>query len=329
MVIVNFSFARWLSGCMVGLTLLALSPAVWALEFPYNALRWVSHAPAGGGIDAMIRVVATGMSEALGQHVAVENHPGAGGLQAAGIVNKAASDGHTWLAADNGLLVLNSALYKSLPYDKGSFAPVGLIARAPLILVASPQAGFKSAKDMIEAAKANPRKLNYASGGLGSASLLAMELLTKRAGLQIVRVPFGSDMAALNDVVAGQVMLTMIDLPSALPHLRTGKLQALAVLTPRRLLNLQEVPTLADLGYADMNVYTWQGLAVHAKTAPDILAKISKALQTVMAQPPLRKRLGDAGWELLGHDPSFAQAYIGVETNAWHRLIKETPISSD
>jgi tripartite-type tricarboxylate transporter receptor subunit TctC len=314
---------------LIALLGLNLCSSAWAIDFPYNALRWVTHSAPGGGQDAMVRAVSAAMGESLGKQVVVENQLGAGGLQAASLVLKAGNDGHTWLAADNGLLVLNAALYKSLPYDKGSFNTLGLIARAPLVLVASPQAGLKSAKDMLDAAKADPKKLNYASIGTGSSAQLAIDLLSKRAGVQFVRVPLGNDVAAVNDAVSGQVSFTVADLPSVLPHLRSGKLQALAMFTPRRIAALPDVPTFAELGLPDLNVYLWQGLAVHAKTEPDALAKISKALQTAMAAPSLRKRLSDSGWELLGNDAGFANAFIGAEIATWHRLIKQAGLRAD
>jgi tripartite-type tricarboxylate transporter receptor subunit TctC len=144
-----------------------------------------------------------------------------------------------------------------------------------------------------------------------------------------VRVPLGNDVAALNDVMAGQVGFTVADLPSALPLVRAGKLQALAVFTPRRIAGLPDAPSMAELGWPDLNVYLWQGLALHAKTAPDIQAKISKALQAATAQASIRKRLSDAGWELLASDTGFAQAYTGAETASWHKLIKEVGLKAD
>jgi tripartite-type tricarboxylate transporter receptor subunit TctC len=314
---------------ILALAALLAQPAAWALDFPYNALRWITPSAAGGGSDLMIRTLAASMSESLGQHVAVENHPGAGGQQAASMALRAASDGHTWLAADNGVLVFHAALYKSLPYDRSSLAPLGLTARAPLVLLTSPQAGFKSAKDLLDKSKAEPGKINYASIGMGSSAQLAVDLLAKRAGVQWVRVPLGNDVAALNDVMAGQVGFTVADLPSALPLVRAGKLQALAVFTPRRIAGLPDAPSMAELGWPDLNVYLWQGLALHAKTAPDIQAKISKALQAATAQASIRKRLSDAGWELLASDTGFAQAYTGAETASWHKLIKEVGLKAD
>ena len=309
---------------------LSLCASAWAaLDFPYNPLRWVTHSAPGGGSDVMVRAIAAAMGESLGKQVVVENQLGAGGLQAASLVIKGGNDGHTWLAADNGTLVFNAALYKSLPYDKSSFATLGLIARAPLVLVASPQAGIKSAKEMLDTARANPNKLNYASIGTGSSAQLAIDLLKKRAGVQFVRVPLGNDVAAVNDAVAGQVSFTVMDLPSALSHLRSGKLQALAVFSPKRISALPDVPSFAELGLPDLNVYLWQGLAVPTKTEADAQAKVSKALQTVMALPSLRKRLSDAGWELLANDGGFASAYIGAEIATWHRLIKEAGIKAD
>ena len=313
----------------VALLALLLQPTAWALDFPYNALRWVTHSAAGGSTDAMVRAVATAMGESLGKQVVVENQLGAGGVSAASLVLKSGNDGHTWLVADNGILVLNAALYKSLPYDRSSFNTLGLMARAPLVLVTSPQAGLRSAKDLLDNAKANPNKLNYASIGTGSAAQLAMDLLSKRAGLQFARVPLGNDVAAVNDVVAGQVAFTVTDLPSALPHLRSGKLQALAVFTPRRIAALPDAPSFAELGLPDLSVYLWQGLAVPAKAEPDAQAKVGKALQTTIAIPSLRKRLTDAGWELLANDSGFAQAYLSAELTTWHRIIKEAGLKAD
>ena len=277
----------------------------------------------------MVRTLATAMSEKIGKQVVVENQLGGGGLQAASAALKAGNDGHTWLAADNGILIFNSALYKSLPYDKSSFSTIGMTVRAPLVLVVSPQGGFKSAKELLDSAKANPGKINYASIGVGTPSQLATDLLAKRAGLQWVRVPLGNDVAALNDVMAGQVGFTVADLPSALPHIRAGKLLALAVFTPKRIAGLPDAPTLAELGQPDLNVYLWHSLAIHSKTAPDVQATISKAFAAATAQPSVRKRLADAGWELLATDNGFAQAYVGTELTAWHRLIKEAGLRAD
>lgn len=316
-------------GLLAGLLSLCLSASAWALEFPYNALRWMTHSAPGGGTDVMLRALATALTEKIGKQVVVENQLGGGGLQAAGVVLKAGNDGHTWLAADNGILVFNSALYKSLPYEKTSFSAIGMTVRAPLVLVSASQGGFKSAKEMLDSAKANPGKINYASIGQGTPSQLATDLLAKRAGLQFIRVPLGNDVAALNDVVAGQVGFTVADLPSAMPLLRAGKLQALAVFTPRRIAALPDAPTFAELGLPDLNVYLWHSLAVSSTTPPNIQATISKAFVAATAQPNVRKRLTDAGWELLANETGFAQAYVAAEFTAWHRLIKEAGLKAD
>jgi tripartite-type tricarboxylate transporter receptor subunit TctC len=314
---------RLLMACVA----LSLCSSAWALEFPYNALRWMTHSAAGGGADTMVRTLAAAVSEKIGKQVVVENQLGGGGLPAASAVLKAGDDGHTWLAADNGILVFNSALYKSLPYEKTSFITLGMTARAPLVLVVSPQGGFKSAKELLDSAKAN--KISYASIGNGTPSQLATDLLAKRSGLQFVRVPLGNDVAALNDVMAGQVGFTVADLPSALPHLRAGKLQALGVFTPRRITALPDVPTFAELGQPDLSIYLWHSLAVHSKTPPNVQATISKAFVAATAQPSVRKRLTDAGWELLANESGFAQAYLSAEQTTWHRLIKEAGLKAD
>lgn len=325
----QFGFGRRVAASVALATLCGLSTGAMALEFPYNALRWVTASAAGGSSDQLVRALAGAMGESLGKSVIVENILGPGGQQAAANLLKAGPDGHTWLAADNGVLIFNPALHKSIAYDRAALAPVGLIARAPLLVVTSAQSGIKTAKDWLEQAKAEPRKFNYASIGSGSPSQLAIDLLAKRAGLQFVRVPFGSDLAAVNDVASGQVSFAVVDLPAALPLMRSGKLVALASFTARRVPGLPEVPSMAELGQPELNVYLWQGLAVHAKTPPDVQAKISKALQAASNQASLRKRLSDAGWEMLASDGGFLSAYLGAETATWQRTIKEAGLKVD
>jgi tripartite-type tricarboxylate transporter receptor subunit TctC len=300
-----------------------------AQTYPTKPVRWVTGVAAGGGSDAMLRQVSAQLTIQLGQPVSVDNRPSAGSLNAASEVAKAAGDGYTLLAADNGLLVLNSALYKKLPYDANSFAPVGVMVRTPLMLVASPLAGYKNAKEMLDAVKANPGKIAYASPGTGSPFHLAMEMLRSRAGLQIIRVPFGSDTGALKDVLAGQVAMTVIDLPSALPHIKAGKLQVLATFAAKRQALSPDAPTMSELGFKELEAYLWQSLVVPAATPKEVQAKLMQAMQSALAQPNLRKSLSETGWEILASDANLMNAFIAADTRVWHRLIKEAGISAD
>jgi tripartite-type tricarboxylate transporter receptor subunit TctC len=306
-----------------------ISLAAQAQTYPTKPVRWVTGVAAGGGSDAMLRLVSAQLTIQLGQAVNVDNRPSAGSLNAAGEVAKAIGDGYTLLAADNGVMVFNPAVYKKLPYETSNFAPIGVMVRAPLMLVASPTAGYKNAKDMLDAVKANPGKIAYASPGTGSPFHLAMEMLKSRAGIQLIRVPFGSDTAALKDVLAGSVALTVIDLPSALPYIKAGKLQALATFSSKRQALAPDAPTMNELGLIDLEAYLWQSLVLPATAPQEVKAKLTQAMQSALSQASLRKALQAIGWEILASDANLMNAYIAADTRVWHRLIKEAGISAD
>jgi tripartite-type tricarboxylate transporter receptor subunit TctC len=226
-------------------------------------------------------------------------------------------------------MVYNAALYKKLPYDASALAPLGVMARAPLMLVTHPGAGFKHVRDMLDKAKTAQPKIAYASPSVGSPFHVAMETFRKRAEVPFVRVPFGSDAAALKDVVAGQVDLAVIDLPSALPHIKSGKLQVLATFANRRLNAAPDAPSVSELGYKDLEAYIWQSLVVPAATPKDVQTRLSNAMQSAMGQNAVRKNLSDNGWEILSSDAGLMSAFIAVDVRIWHKNIKEAGIFAD
>lgn len=297
--------------------------------YPSKNLRVLVSASASGGTDAFVRAVGTQLGVQLKQGVTVENKPASGSQMAAIETAKAPADGYTLLAADNGTLVMNPAVYKKLPYDVAGFAPISVMARAPLVLVASKDSGYKTAKEMMDDAKANPAKLGYASPGTGSPYHLAMEMFKVKSGLTIARVPFGGDVAALKDVLAGSLALTVTDLPSALPHLRAGKLQALGVFSSRKLAALPDVPTMAELGLRDTDAYLWQALMVGVSTPQEVQTKLSQSIVAALGNAALKKNLQDAGWEILASDAGLMGALIATDSIVWHRFIKEAKISID
>ncbi len=277
----------------------------------------------------MVRQVSAQMASALGQPVNVENKPSAGSLTSFSEGKTAPADGYTLLAVDNGALVFNPAIYKKLPYDPAAFASIGVMARTPLLLVTHPGTGFKHVRDMLEKAKTPPNKIAYASPGTGSPFHVAMEALKNKAGAPFVRVPFGNDAAALKDVLAGQVDLTVIDLPSALPHIRSGKLQVLATFASRRASVAPDAPAISELGFKDLEVYLWQSLLVSAATPKEVQSRLSQAMQAAMAQGAVRKNLTDNGWEILASDAALMTALIAADNRTWHKVIKEAGISVD
>lgn len=297
-------------------------------NFPNKPIKWVVGYPAGGGTDFLARSIAAQMSTQMGQPVLIDNRPGAGAIIGADITAKSPADGYTVFTADNGVLVYNPALYKKLPYDPlKDFAPIGLMARAPLLIVAAPSAGIKDAKELLDYLKKNPGKLSYATPGNGSPHHLAMELFKSRSGLSVVHVPYRGAAPAVQDVMGGQVPLMMIDTSSGMAHIKAGKLVPLAILSAARIPQLPDVPTLAEFGYKDVEAYAWQGLVVPAHTPKDVQLKLNADMQAALNNPAVRKKLFDAAWEPVPSDAAAMAAYTAAETRIWHKLIKDQGIS--
>jgi len=318
------------------LTLAALAAGVAAAPlraqsgYPSRPVRWIVPYPAGGGSDFLARTVGAQLEKQTGQPFVIENRPGAATMIGAEAAAKAAPDGTTVLTADNGTLVFNPALYRKVPYDVArDFAPVGLMARFPLILVANPATGYRSATDLVAAAKAQPGKLAYASVGAGSPHNLAMELVKQRTGTFIVHVPYRGAAPAVQDVLGNQVPVMVIDTAVGLPHIRSGKLVALGVLSKQRLAALPDVPTVAEQGLGDIEVAAWQGMVVPAATPREIVLRLNAELVKALDTPEVRRKLQDFGLEPTPGTPEQMAAYIRSETERWHALIKARGLTLD
>ncbi len=297
--------------------------------WPAKPIRWVVAYPAGGGSDFLARQLAPVLGKALGQTLVIDNRPGAGGIIGTDNAAKSPPDGYTLLTGDNGAMVFNSALYKKLPYSPADFAPVGFMARFPLLLVVNPGAGFASAKQWLEAVKARPGKYSYASPGIGSPHHLAMELLKDRTHSYIVHVPYRGTAFSTQDLIAGVVPMGILDTAAALPHLRAGKLKALAVLAPRRIAALPEVPSFEELGVSGVDVSAWQGLFVPKGTPEPIVARLGAELAKALGQPELKGRLEDFGLEVAPGDAASLARFIQAETQKWHALIHSRGITAE
>ena len=301
-----------------------------AQAYPAKPVRWIVPYPAGGGSDFLARTLAAQLEKQLGQPFVVENRPGAATMIGAEAVARAAADGYTVLTADNGTLVFNTALYRKVPYDPArDFAPVGLMARFPLILVAHPATGYRTAADLIAAAKREPGRLSYASVGAGSPHHLAMELIKDRTGAFIVHIPYRGAAPAVQDVLGNQLPVMVIDTAVGLPHLRAGKLVPLGVLSRQRLAALPAVPTLEEQGIGDTEVYAWQGMVVPAATPGDIVGRLATELQRAIATPDVARRLQEFGLEPISGTPEQMAAYVKSETSRWHALIAARGLKLD
>lgn len=323
------SLRRWCTTLAAGLLALA-APLTQADTYPSKPLRWIVGYPAGGGSDVLARAIGNQLSAQLGQPVLIDNRPGAASNIGADLAAKSAGDGYTVFTADNGVLIYNPVLYKKLSYDAArDLSGVGLMARAHLLIVAAPTADIKNASQLLSTLKTHPGRYNYASPGNGSPHHLAMELFKSRTGLFVVHVPYRGAAPALQDVMGGQVPLMMVDSSSAIGPIKAGKLIPLVVMSGKRMAQLPDVPTLAELGYKDAEAYAWQSLVVPASTPKDLQARLGSELHKALANPEVRKKMADIAWDPIPADAAQMAAYVASESKLWHKLIKERGITLD
>ena len=303
--------------------------AARAQAWPNKPLRWVVAYPAGGGSDFLARQLAPQLGKQLGQTIVIDNRPGAAGMIGTDNAAKSPPDGYTLLTGDNGAMVFHTAMYKKVPYDPQDFAPVGFMARFPLILAVNPSAGFTSARQLIDEVKKSPGKYSYASPGIGSPHHLAMELLKDRAGLFVVHVPYRGTAMAVQDVIGGQVPMMVLDTAAGLPQINAGKVKALAVMSKKRLPSLPDVPTLDEIGVKDFEVGAWQGLFVPKGTPTDIVARLSTEMNKAITTPEVKARLEEFGLEVAPTDGPALASFVKQETAFWHGLIKQRHLSAE
>lgn len=319
-----------------GLSLLLLGGLMGSLSFAQASASWpnkpvtlVVTYPPGGGADAMARLLAPKMSEALGQSVVVENKPGAGGQIGAAAVAKAAPDGYT-LMLDASSFAVNPSLYPKLPYEPmKAFKPVGVVALFPNVVLVNANFSAQSVPDLISTAKKSKDAVSYASSGNGSAQHLAGALFESATGADMVHVPYKGGGPALNDVIGGQVPLFFGNLASTLQHVQSGKLRALAVTSAKRSPILPGVPTLSEAGVKGAEIYEWNAVFVPAATPAAVVGKIASAFQYALDSAEVKQRIAQLGGEIQRTTPEQAQAFIEQQVSLWGRVIKERRISAD
>jgi tripartite-type tricarboxylate transporter receptor subunit TctC len=308
----------------------ALAPSfAQAQTWPAKPIRWVVAYPAGGGSDFLARQLAPQLGKQLGQTLVIDNRPGAAGIIGTDNAAKSPPDGYTIVTGDNGAMVFHEAMYKKIPYAPGDLAPVGFMARFPLIIAVNPAAGFSDGKQWLDALKKNPGKFSYASPGIGSPHHLAMELLKSRTQTFVVHVPYRGTALAVQDVIAGQVPMMVLDTAAGLPQIRAGKVKALAVMSKKRIAALPDVPTLDELGVKDFEVTAWQGLFVPKGAPADIVGRLTSEMNKAIGTPEVKAKLEDFGLEVLPGDGPALASFIQKETAFWHALIKERKLSAE
>ena len=315
------------SGLFVLVTLIVA--AAHAQSWPSKPITLVVTYPAGGGADAMARLIAPKLGDALGQPVIIENKPGASGQIGASAVAKAAPDGYT-LMLDASSFAVNPALFAKLPYDSDkAFKPIGVIALFPNVLLVNPNVAATSVKELVVLAKAKKNAISYASSGNGSAQHLAGAMFESAAAVDMLHVPYKGGAPALNDVIGGQVPVFFGNLASTLQHIQAGKLKPLAVTSAKRTAILPNVPTMAEAGVSGYEVYEWNALFAPTGTPDAIVAKLAAALQKTLDLPDIKARIAQLGGEIQTAKPDAAQQFVRQQTALWARLVKERGISLD
>lgn len=301
--------------------------------FPDRPLRIVVPFTPGGSSDVLARAIATELGRSLGQAIVIENVPGAGGSLGADRVAKSPADGYTLLMGHIGTLAVNPALYPKLGYDPvRSFAPVAWVARVPNILVVHPSVPAKDLREFIALAKAQPGKLAYGSGGNGSAAHTTMEYLKLQAGISLLHIPYRGTAPSVTDLLAGQVQALFTGVPALLPHIRAGKMRALAVSSPRRLAVLPEVPTVAESGVPGTKGFEadqWYGIVAPAGTPAEIVARLNQDINKALASQEVRQRLASEGAEPTPATPQAFGELIAREIPRWDKVVKSARIHLD
>ncbi len=318
------------SAFLAGLTLTLASGAALAQAYPSKPIRWVVPYPAGGGSDFLARTIGQQLSTQIGQSVVVENKPGGNTAIAASDVARAPADGYTMLSADNGTMTFNTALYSKLTYNPDKdLTPVTLMGRFPMILVVGPGSDAKDAKDFIAKAKAAPGKISYGSAGAGSPHHLAMELLKTRTGLHMVHIPYRGAAPALGDLAGGQIPVMMVDMAAGAGFIKSGKIRPLAVANDKRLPQLPDVPTFAELGMKGVEAAALVGLVAPAALPADVKATLQKQVAAAIEQPAIKQKLIEFGVEPVGSSSQVYADLLKSENARWHKLIKDLKITLD
>jgi len=317
-----------LSRRSLGAALLAL-PA-WARAQSVRPLRIVVPFTPGGSTDILARALAPRLAQALGQTVVVDNRPGAGGSLGAAEAAKADPDGQTLLMGHIGTLGVNPSMYPRLPYDPlRSFVPVAYVARVPNVLVVGAASPWRSLADLLAAARARPGRLTYSSGGNGSAAHITFEYLKLRARVFMLHIPYRGTAPSVTDVLAGQVDCTFTGAPAVIPHVRSGRLRALAVSSPQRLPQLPDVPTVAESGYAGFEADQWYGLVAPAGTPAAVVSRLNAEVNKALALPEVAQQLAVEGAVPAPSTPQAFGDLIRREIPRWAEVVRAGNVRPD
>jgi tripartite-type tricarboxylate transporter receptor subunit TctC len=297
----------------------------WAQDYPNKIVRWVVVDQPGSNADTLARIIAEGLTEVFGKQVIVDNRPGAAGNIGTEFAARAAPDGYTVVEIPTTQTV-NVTLYSKMPYDLvRDFAPITNLAASPNVVVVPASSPIKSISDLVKFAKAKPGAMNFSSAGTGSCTFLAGEIFKRQAGVEMQHVPYKGGGDALTAVISGEVQVYFAPIPVALPHIRSGKLRALAVTSEKPFPSIPEYPTIADAGLPGYQFNCWYGLLVPAGTPPQVIATLHRGLVAVLNKPDVRKRLVDIGFLPVGDRPEEFAAFIKSQIEVNREIVRGLP----
>ena len=309
---------------------LALAGAVHAADpYPSKPIRMLVGFPPGGAVDVVARTLGQALAADLGQPIIVENKPGASTNIAVKSLIDSPADGYTLMLTANSL-ASNMALFNPPPFDaEKDVAPVALVGRVPVVIAANASSEYTSLAKLVEAAKAKPGTINYASPGNGSTPHLAVELFTRAAGIRLAHIPYKGGAPAITDVLGGQLPLVAVNALEAAPHAKAGKLRVLAALSAKRAATLPDTPTIAESGYPGFEASVWYGVIAPAKTPPEVIAKLSAAIQKALASSEVQGRLTNVGGEVTYGTPQQLGQLVHDERLRYEKVVREGNIKAD
>lgn len=323
----SFRSVRAFGAAVIGVGLLAsLTPAISSAEtYPARSIKIIVPFPAGGGPDMIAREVATTVTSQQGWTIIIDNKPGSGGNIGMDAAAKAAPDGYTLVMGQTSNMAINPSLYAKLPYNpQKDLAPVGLVASAPLVIAVASNSPYKTLSDLMNAAKADPEGINYASSGSGTVAHLATEQLQRIANVKLTHVPYKGAAQGATDLIGGQIQMYISSVVTLSGHIKNGKMRALAVTSAKRSADLPNVPTVAESGFKGFEAVTWFGLAAPAGVSKDKLSKLNAAFNKALETPDVRKRLTEQGADVLGGTPGQFASLVRDETGRWAKVVKES-----
>lgn len=309
---------------------LTLAQNVAAQGYPIKPIRFVVPYAPGGNTDILTRLLGQKLSEAWGQQVIIDNRPGAAGTLGAELVARAPADGYTLIMGSFGNIIVANSLYKNLKYDPlKDFASIALVSLPPGILVENPAVPAQNVRELVAYAKTNPGRLNYGSPGAGAWNHLFFELFNASAGISIVHVPYKGIAPAVVDLLAGQVQLAISAFPTALPHIRSGKLRALAVTSAKRSGLLADVPTVGESGLSGYEAAGWFGVLAPAGTPPAVVARLNMEINRILELPEVKASLASDGAEPAGGTPAQMAESARLASAKWSKLIRELNLRAE